>query len=534
MRIPENPPEGRPTLRRWVGPSRHALAVAMLAAALLMVLAARERLIDPATHAAIARALGDSPPALVVAPPDGVEAKPASVLPPAELSAIEDNAPFRDAEQPAWFALLAEARDKRIDSTTARRVGYAALSSQPDVYRATPIVVVGKVHRVERVGPAKNKERIGVLWRVILQGDGADVWPITLYTLDEPPAADSPYEAHAVGFFFKKLSYRHSGGVGVSPVVVARRVAIGAPAAPRAEYANAPSDPAPAEQERRFEQPSAGSLGRAMLADLGVDLAVLDAVADKRPLLAAERDPFYATLAAVSQTPATQLARLARSGLASWAQERERRAGESPRDRPMLAAVERSAAEGAFSVVPLFVDGLATRGDLVAFDASVRRVVRIEVDPPALGVDHYYELEAFTADSQGLPLVFCVRDLPAGFPIGDDVRQPARLAGFFFKHWAYRTRLAKEDGGDAARFAPLLIGRAPIVLPDPAPRDGRIDVLVGVTAAACIAAVAVWLWCAARSDAAYSAGTLDRFRGAARGVPPAESALAPAIEAPPR
>jgi hypothetical protein len=100
--------------------------------------------------------------------------------------------------------------------------------------------------------------------------------------------------------------------------------------------------------------------------------------------------------------------------------------------------------------------------------------VRITVSDPDIvarfGIDHYYNLFVFTDDSQGNPLVFCVRELPQGMPTGDGERfgEYVRVAGFFLKTWAYRVERPAETtvpaGSPAAHFqlAPLLIGEQPV------------------------------------------------------------------------
>jgi hypothetical protein len=149
----------------------------------------------------------------------------------------------------------------------------------------------------------------------------------------------------------------------------------------------------------------------------------------------------------------------------------------------MLAkeVVER-AKDGRYSVAPLFNDAKRQVGELVVLDGAARRVVRIDVSSRSdgrgasdvarrFGFDHYYEIEVFTDDSQNYPLVFCVRELPEGFPTGEGLHVPVRMAGFFFKAWQYTTRgLRDAETGDIVagagrpQFAPLLIGRAPLLL----------------------------------------------------------------------
>jgi hypothetical protein len=138
------------------------------------------------------------------------------------------------------------------------------------------------------------------------------------------------------------------------------------------------------------------------------------------------------------------------------------------------------AKSGSYSVAALFNDPQSQIGQLVVVDGAARRVVRVEAGAPSdgrsssdvarrFGLDHYYEMEVFTDDSQNYPLVFVMRELPKGFPTGDSLHVPVRVAGFFFKDWLYHTRGAGDgdDGhglSDPAQYAPLLIGNAPLVI----------------------------------------------------------------------
>ena len=474
---------------------------------LALVLAAQQRLDEPATHQAIGRLLGDREPTPGAARPIAPTEAPRALGDEA-LSTIRDNTPFRDEEQTAWFDLFrALQQDHDHADPGVGLISYAQFTGQPEAYRARQVTVTGTVRRVERVEPAENSLGLEALHRVILEPPGGVIWPITVYAIDPVPTELIGAEAYATGFFFKNLSYRWSEGVGVTPVIVAQRLRSEAPeAAPSLsgverlvpELALGPLDPQ-------------DSLGRSLLRQLGVDPSALDLLEDRRSLTFEERDAFYALLDAVSQTPASQLARLAQSGLGDYAA-RQQDLAHSDRDRLVAREVARLADEGRYSVAPLFGDGAAQRGELVVFDALVRRAVRVIVEssggePPP--IDHYWEIEAFTDDSQNLPLVFCVRELPEGFPTGEAIRQPARIAGFFFKQWAYQPR---SSGGErnARAFAPLLIGRAPVPIDVPSPtRPGWVVGAVGVSL---LVAVAVWIWSSARSDEAYDRQTLDRLR----------------------
>jgi hypothetical protein len=480
---------------------------------LLLVIGLMSRLQEPETHAALGRVLGEAPMPVAAEP---VKTEP--LVPKDAFDKVRDNAPFRSDEQPAWFASLAAVRDADPAALAAQSVGivgYAALNSQPDAYRGRIVTVSGRVLQVEATEPAANDLGVERLWRVTMQGAGGDVWPITVYTLEEPKSADEPYDASAVGVFFKKLSYRWAEGIGSTPVIVAKRLETMLTQQPIASVAPVGQANEP---DIDFTTPQAGSLGRALLTDLGFDTALFADVIDKQRLRGEENEAFYALLGAVGKTPASQLVRLARAGLNDYAARRISAAGDTLRDRQVARAIQAELAKSRYSVAPLFIDGAIERGELIVLDANVRRVVRVDAsDSDAAarhGLDHYYELEAFTEDSQNLPIVFIVRDLPPGFPVGDAIRQPARLAGFFLKQWAYRGRTRTDEGDDRRQFAPLLVGRAPIPLAMPESTAIGPGTVVGVIGAVALAVTALALWRLSHRDRQYEATTLSRYRNA--------------------
>ena len=75
----------------------------------------------------------------------------------------------------------------------------------------------------------------------------------------------------------------------------------------------------------------------------------------------------------------------------------------------------------------------------------------------------------FTADSQNLPVVCCVSQLPKEFPVGDKIREPVRVDGVFFKSWRYRTRKNLAAPGETGRqqrmYTPVVVGGRPTWLP---------------------------------------------------------------------
>ena len=254
------------------------------------------------------------------------------------------------------------------------------------------------------------------------------------------------------------------------------------------------------------QKPSPGlvNFGESVLGGLGYDIGMLDQLTDGKALLAEESEAFYQLLAAVKQTGAHQLSRFARSNLPRYAE------GWRPElaTNSLARVVVELADEKQYSVAPLFNDALSQRGELFVFDGLVRRAVRIDATDSniaqQLGVDHYFELELFTEDSQNLPLVFCVLQLPPGFPTGDTISQDARLSGFFLKRWAYRTRKQAVGPAGQARdkrqLAPLLIGRSPIPLAAPPRSTTQTELLAG--GGFVVALLAIWwmLWRFGRGD----------------------------------
>ncbi len=157
------------------------------------------------------------------------------------------------------------------------------------------------------------------------------------------------------------------------------------------------------------------------------------------------------------------------------------------------------------SVVPLFNNPKTQLGRLVLLAGTARRIVPIQIDDQdlvaQLGFDHYFELYLFTDDSQENPLVFCVRQLPPGMPTGEgpEFREYARVAGFFFKTWAYRRADSSSPGKMQWQLAPLLIGREPVWLPQ-TDRTSPHGGLIAGTLLLIFAGFLLMVWLYRRSD----------------------------------
>jgi hypothetical protein len=102
----------------------------------------------------------------------------------------------------------------------------------------------------------------------------------------------------------------------------------------------------------------------------------------------------------------------------------------------------------------------------------------------------------FTEDSQDNPVVFCLRELPEGLPMGDGAgfAERLRVPGFFFKTWSYPIP-AVVDGIPQRQRAPLLIGKTAVWYPAKAPSGLSPTLrLVGTTMLLLILGVVWWIF----------------------------------------
>lgn len=104
----------------------------------------------------------------------------------------------------------------------------------------------------------------------------------------------------------------------------------------------------------------------------------------------------------------------------------------------------------------LFDDSDRLRGKLTSFKLHVRQVIDWEVSDESnfgTGVDRVYEITGATDQSQSLPYIVVVSELPPGMPRGTKVFEDVVFAGYFLKTMLY------IDGLGTKRASPLLIGR---------------------------------------------------------------------------
>ncbi len=216
-------------------------------------------------------------------------------------------------------------------------------------------------------------------------------------------------------------------------------------------------------------------LGRA-----GMDYALFDSVVDGKKLVAGDTAAFFALLAAVDRTAPAAIA---------------------------------AAAGGPSDVMPLIDPARkwfpSHRGDPVVIEGTALRARRIPVDEEfrrrELGLDSYWELFVFVEtpllDVDGrlqdsYPIVCCVRELPAGMPIGERINERVRVPGFGCKRYAFGFEAPREDPEGSGlpqaerRQTTLLVGPRPIWSPAAAPAvAGPSQLLLGLVAVVALALV---------------------------------------------
>jgi hypothetical protein len=113
----------------------------------------------------------------------------------------------------------------------------------------------------------------------------------------------------------------------------------------------------------------------------------------------------------------------------------------------------------------LFVQPKKYRGEVVYLTGRLRRIERI--DAPAMlrqvGFKHVYEGWFFVNNSGFGPVCALFTELPDGLHVGEKLNEEVGFAGYFYKKYRYESGIT----GKQIRFAPLLIGRVPEVIPLP-------------------------------------------------------------------
>lgn len=95
----------------------------------------------------------------------------------------------------------------------------------------------------------------------------------------------------------------------------------------------------------------------------------------------------------------------------------------------------------------------AYRGQVVTLTGTVRLVITRDDPVVSSGIERYYQVWLQPRDQPDSLIVAYALELPTGFPIGDNLDEPANITGYFFKRWAYSAQ-------DGVRTVPLLLAQS--------------------------------------------------------------------------
>ena len=371
------------------------------------------------------------------------------------LNSLVDDQPIGPDEQESLWRILYAIRRfsaAEIHRWSNPQSAIAKLAAEPAEFRGEIFEFSGRVKRVtieKPLGQAAERFNLPQYYRCELEFSD-EKRPATVYALAVPKAwkKDQPLDERCgVRGFFLKLGEAEPEGP-PQLVFAAQRVAW----YPDTE-----------------------------LGDLKMDVGLFDELSPKAETAAEDRECFYELLAAAGRAGTQELLR------------------RTPQPSP---------------VAPLFNQPKSQQGKLIALVGTARQATYVKVEDPDIvsrfGIDHYYEIELSTPDSQNNPITFCVRQLPQGFPQGGRILETVRIPGFFMKKWGYRVEAplpadsarSAETGEDAVRrqLVPLLIGREPLWIASEKPDTGWATTTFVSLFVAGIAVLWLIVWRLNRSD----------------------------------
>jgi hypothetical protein len=247
------------------------------------------------------------------------------------------------------------------------------------------------------------------------------------------------------------------------------------------------------------------------LARLGMDLSLWDEIrkSKERALGSGDREGFYQLLAALGKPEANDL-----------------KAHEKPLD-----------------IVPMLEKSEDHFGDVSPVQGLARRVMKVPVSDADIrsrfGIDHYYEIDLFVPlgdaslrfgnDPTGetnpvyrnkFPATLIVRDLPPGFPQGENVHELVATDAVFFKVWNYRSSYTSKFG--QLQPAPLFVASTARVVSTETAGNWITSSLVLVAFALGLGVVVLIGWIYGRDDRKPSSSS---SKTATSGPPPDFSRL---------
>jgi hypothetical protein len=391
---------------------------------------------------------------------------------------LADGSPWQEGENELLLRLLYRLRDFRLREieTWAKPLTRASeLADEPATRRGEFYRLQGRVKQVELCQPlAEVVERFELTryYRIdFLMGD--DQQPAVIFT-ETIPQAWKPGQvlnerAGALGMFLKLSA---ADAKRPAPVFVARRVAW-------------------------YPPTELGDLGM----DYGLfdDLTSQESTTEQDAQTKAKPSRDLGALRLGSRTSECFYQMLAAAG----------RAKPGELQQKASRALQKSGKKND-SVVSLFNQPQNQYGRLVVLTGNVRQVIPVRIGKEEediqtrFGIAQYYQMFLFTDDSQGNPLVFCVRKLPKGMPTGEDPHyaEQVTVAGFFFNTWAYRNRDSSGPLGQARwQLAPLLIGHELTWHPRPTkPSNAGAGAVFAGLFVVVVVGVGVAMWRSRRAD----------------------------------
>lgn len=100
------------------------------------------------------------------------------------------------------------------------------------------------------------------------------------------------------------------------------------------------------------------------------------------------------------------------------------------------------------------------RGELITIEGDLWRLYEFDASKNDYGVEKMYEGWVFTGDSGNHPYRIVCTSIPNDFELGENLRKPVRVTGYFFKREGYRS-----NGG--VHVAPTLIAKKISINPMP-------------------------------------------------------------------
>ncbi|MEX0977251.1 MAG: hypothetical protein WDZ48_00270 [Pirellulales bacterium] len=440
---------------------------------------------------------GQQPPAdAPLAPPPGASARPSPrellelfSIDDALFGSFADDRPLDPSEREKLVLLLHRLRQIPLGTMEDFSLPGRAMRSiraNPDEYRGEVFSVPGFVQYVarEELPPeAREKFQLDAWYRCqIVTFLGTNV---TLYAASIPRAwkLDVPLEERcdALAMFVKVL----------------------APAAAGQDEADIRQDDDAGSKQTSFlfVAPRVAWHPNTMLGELRMDVGLFDDVRDRGGL--DERECFYQLLAAATRAGDGRIERAARAQLTDRQDLLERVARNRHQGEKARAAAERAlkrAAKNADDVVPLFNEPASQRGRLLVLSGEALRAIEVRVNDPDIvkrfGIDHYFEVEIVTEDSQNNPIACCLVALPPDMPLGEAIHENVSVSGFFLKTWAFDAQKTSDlaGPGDSKRqqLAPLLIGKTLRVIKPPAAAPQSPTLAIGIVLAILLGAALMW------------------------------------------